>query len=238
MTPDAEAGTIPEIPSGPGQRSQPRQLARVTLAQAAADAVREMIMLGELPVGTRIRQRELAAELRVSRTPMREALSKLASEGLIGTDPSGQAIVCRPSVQELEELYEIRELLEGMAAAHAAAHRRPEDVARLRRIVANLDHAASADEWVRLNAEFHSALYALAGRAELARMIDSLRIRTELYVRILVEAGHSEAAQQDHRDIVEALETGDKEAVRSLVHKHLRRTRDRVAAVIRQQDGS
>ena len=224
-----------EIPSPPPARAQPRRLARVTLAQAAADAVREMIMLGELPVGTRIRQRELAAELHVSRTPMREALSKLASEGLIGADPGGQAIVCRPSVEELEELYEIRELLEGQAAAHAAEHHRPEDVERLRLIVASLDHAPSAEDWVRLNAEFHSALYQLARRAELVRLIDSLRIRTEVYVRILVETGSSEEAQQDHRDIVAALDAGDAGEIRSLVHKHLRHTRDRVAAVIRDQ---
>ncbi|HET8758659.1 MAG TPA: GntR family transcriptional regulator [Solirubrobacteraceae bacterium] len=227
-----------EIPSPASPRPEPRQLARVTLAQAAADAVREMIMLGELPVGSRIRQRELAAQLRVSRTPMREALSKLASEGLIRTDPSGQAIVCRPSVEELEELYEIRQLLEGQAAAHAAEHRRPEDVERLRRIVASLDHAPSADAWVRLNAEFHTALYRLAQRAELVRLIDSLRIRTEVYVRILVETGSSDEAQQDHRDIVAALDAGDADKIRSLVHKHLRHTRDRVAAVIRSQGGS
>jgi len=208
---------------------------RVTLAQAAANAVREMIMVGELPVGARIRQRELAAELNVSRTPMREALSKLASEGLIGTDPSGQAVVCRPSVQELEELYEIREELEGLAAVHAVERRRPEDVDRLRRIISNIDQAASADEWVRLNAEFHQTLYGLAGRAELLKLIESLRRRTEVYVRILVEAGNSPAAQRGHREIVDALEAGDPDRIRSLVRKHLQHTRDRVAAVIVEQ---
>ena len=166
-----------ETPSPPRYRTDQRPLARVTLAQAAADAVREMIMVGELPVGTRIRQRELAAELQVSRTPMREALSKLASEGLIGTDPSGQAVVCRPSVEELEELYEIRESLEGLAAVHAAERRQPQDVERLRRIISDIDRTESADEWVRLNAEFHSTLYGIARRGELLKLIDSLRRR-------------------------------------------------------------
>jgi DNA-binding GntR family transcriptional regulator len=220
----------PSMPSG--DRREPRQLARVTLAQAAADAVREMIVLGELPVGTRIRQRELAAQLRVSRTPMREALSKLASEGLIGSDPSGQAVVCRPSRQELDELYEIRETLEQLAASHAAERRRPEDVERLRRILTRIDQADSADEWVRHNADFHRTLYGLAQRGELAKLIDSLRTRTEVYVRILVEAGRSSEAQQDHREIVDALEAGDSEWIAALVRRHLRRTRDRVAAVI------
>jgi DNA-binding GntR family transcriptional regulator len=210
---------------------------RVTLAQAAANAVREMIMLGELPVGTRIRQRELAAELQVSRTPMREALSKLASEGLIGTDQSGQAVVCRPSVQELQELYEIREALESLAAVHAVDRRRPEDVSRLRRIISHIDQAASADEWVQLNAEFHQTLYGIAGRAELAKLVEALRRRTEVYVRILVEAGNSTGAQRGHREIVDALEAGDRDAISSLVREHLHHTRDRVTAVIEQGGG-
>jgi DNA-binding GntR family transcriptional regulator len=224
-----------ESPAPPLRGAQPRQIARVTLAQAAADAVREMIMLGELPVGTRIRQRELAMELRVSRTPMREALSKLASEGLVVMDPSGQAVVCRSSIEDLEELYEIRQELEAMAAGHATEHCRPEDVEQLRRIIGDIDRASSANEWVRRNAEFHHALYRIAGRTELARLIDSLRVRTEVYVRMLVQSGSGDEAQRDHRDIVDALEAGDADAVRALVRKHLQHTCDRVTAVIREQ---
>jgi DNA-binding GntR family transcriptional regulator len=191
-----------------------------------------MIVAGELAVGSRILQQELAQRLGVSRTPMREALATLQSEGLVAPDTNRQLVVCRPSLAELHEIYEIREELEALAASHAANQREPDDIRELQRILGLIDQAPSSEDWVRLNAEFHSRLYAIARRAELAKLIDSLRTRTEVYVRILVGAGNAEAAQRDHRAIVAALEEGDSEAIANLVRAHLHRTRDRVAEVL------
>jgi DNA-binding GntR family transcriptional regulator len=209
------------------------QLSRVTLAEAAANAIREMIVTGELPVGTRIRQDEFATRLGVSRTPMREALAKLAAEGLVVNDAHRNAVVARPSLAEIEEVYEIREVLEALAASIAAENRTAEDVEELMALVAAIDAAPVGEEWVRRNAEFHSRLYTISGRNELLKLLASLRMRTEVYVRLLVEAGHAVEAQADHRAIVAGVEARDPEATAAVVRRHVRRTYELIAEVIR-----
>ena len=95
-------------------------LTHLTIQQAVADAVRVRIIAGELEAGTRIDQDALAAEFSVSRMPVREALRQLGAEGFVTIVPHRGAIVTALSPGEVEEIYEIRAALEGVAARHAS----------------------------------------------------------------------------------------------------------------------
>lgn len=200
-----------------------------TMADTATAALRELIMSGELPEGSALRQDGLAERLGVSRTPLREAITRLDGEGLVRTDRHRGAVVRKPSAAELTEVYEIRELLE-CHAGHLAADRVTDAaVEHLRTLLAQFEVAASADEWAQLNSRFHNDVYALAERAQLSALIATMRNRSEFYIRVLVSTpGRSQEAEEDHRQILDALERRDARAVEETVRTHLRNT---VAAV-------
>lgn len=198
---------------------------RKTVAEAVTENLREWIVSGVLPVGKVLRQEELARELGVSRTPLREAITHLTVEGLIHNDPHKGAIVRKPTQAELEEAYLIRETLEGLAANLAAERATGADIERLRGILDEFSASSNPDEWARLNTRFHMEVYALSGRQQLCELISSVRNRTELFVRILVtRAGRAEVAHQDHIRIVEALASGDGETAEAETRHHLRST--------------
>lgn len=198
---------------------------RTTLADETARQLRDLILSGELMIGSSLRQDELATRLGVSRTPLREAIAKLSSEGLVRSDPHRGAVVSRPSEAELLELYEIREVLEVLAAERATQNQTPDDVARLRDLTRSFEGITDAGEWARLNTEFHMDLYAVSGRVRLCELIRQLRNQTEAFVRLRVGPPQDrEEAHQDHLRIVEAFAAKDVDAVVEETRAHMRRT--------------
>lgn len=195
---------------------------RVTATEAAADAVRELILSHDLPVGAALHQDDLARRLGVSRTPLREALNRLATEGLVRLDAHHGAVVASPSSEEFLEIYEARKLLETHTGRLAANRCTPADVEDLVELLDGhpgpLDAAAAA----RLNAAFHDRLYAIAGQGVLAEMITGLRNRSEVFVRLLFSAPQrAERAARDHREMVSALADGDENRLMQLIDAHL-----------------
>lgn len=204
---------------------------RRTVASAATDQLREMIMSGALVEGSPLRQDDLAARLGVSRTPLREAIARLEAEGLLRNDPHRGAVVIKPSVQELREVYEIREALEVLAGTLAARNVTREAVGTLHGILDEIDAARSSDEWAHLNTRFHMEMYALARRPQLQELIGQMRNRSELYVRLLVaKPGRSDKAQHEHREILSALEQGRADEVAAAIRRHLRSTVESLAS--------
>ena len=133
-------------------------LTHLTIQQAVADAVRTRIIAGQLSAGTRIDQDALAAEFSVSRMPVREALRQLGAEGFVTIVPHRGAIVTALSPAEVEEIYEIRASLEGVAARHASLRLTADDLDALRKILDTMRNESQIDRWVALNAEFHNAI--------------------------------------------------------------------------------
>ena len=115
----ASSPEVDRRPRGPPRRDA-MALTHLTIQQAVADAVRTRVISGQLPAGTRIDQDALAAEFSVSRMPVREALRQLGAEGFVTIVPHRGAIVTALSPAEVEEIYEIRAALEGVAARHAS----------------------------------------------------------------------------------------------------------------------
>jgi DNA-binding GntR family transcriptional regulator len=223
--------------SGDGMAITP--IERSTVRDAVREALRDLIISGGVPMDVPLRQDELAARLAVSRTPLREALHALASEGLITVDPRRGAMVTTPTVQQLLDLYEIREQLEVLAGRRAidfadAAH--VEEIQQL-----NDEMAAVTDPavWARLNQEFHRRMYEPCPNKELLALIASLSARARFYVGILVSSRPpADGAVHEHADMLEALRRRDADAMEAAIRHHLRSTVAHVAPTLPDQSAS
>jgi DNA-binding GntR family transcriptional regulator len=211
---------------------------RVTTTEAAANAVRALILSHDLPVGTPLRQADLANRLGVSRTPLREALNRLATEGLVRLDPHHGALVAKPSSEELLEIYEARRVLEIHAGRLAARRCAPTDVEELWHLLDRHPGAVDVATAAQENAEFHDRLYAIAQHQVLTELITGLRNRSEPFVRMLFSVPQrTDRAAGEHRQMVSALADGDENRLVLLIDAHLEGTVKDVIPLIYGQDG-
>jgi DNA-binding GntR family transcriptional regulator len=150
---------------------------RVRLDEQAYRSLRRAILRGELAPGERLVQEELAARLGTSRLPVRDALRRLERDGLVEPDGRGTYHVVRWRAEDLTQLYEVRLLLEPVAASKAAARLSAQNLDRLRELHARLEAAAragDADAFVEANYQFHFGLYRASGNQRLVRAIEAL----------------------------------------------------------------
>jgi DNA-binding GntR family transcriptional regulator len=201
-------------------------LAMKTWQAAAVEQLREAIIRGVYRPGQRLKQQELARALGCSPVPIREALHRLAAEGFVVIDPQRGARVADFNSREIEEIYEVRTLLEGRAAERAAERMTPETARRLRAILDKMDSPAIAPvDWVRLNWEFHDGLYATADQEFLRKVISNLRRSMEPYLRLdVAQVGNYTAGRREHRAILQACVRGDGRLAARHTVAHLRRT--------------
>lgn len=204
-------------------------------AEVAARHIRRLITSGEFGAGEVLREDELAERLGMSRTPLREAIARLETEGLVVSRRHRSAVVFKPSTEELREIYEMRIALESLAARLATRTAGPDDVAELERLWKELDATPPGRAWVRLNREFHLRLYRASGRKRLIRLIENLRDQSEPYVRMLVIFGHGPEAQEGHRRMIDAVRAGDGEGAAQATAEHLTATMTTVMAEMEQE---
>ena len=185
------------------------QLSRLNLAEQAANLVREMIVDGRLPAGERINEVHLAARLKISRTPLREALSRLVSEGALRSVARHGFFVRPLSAEEVQSIYPVRALLDP-AALRLTGLPTPERIGRLREINRRLARARSAAEAIRLDDEFHLGLLAGCPNPVLIELIEQFIWRTRRYELGLMASGVNMAgAVAAHGRMLDALEAGD-----------------------------
>ncbi len=204
-----------------------------TAQHRAAAVLRAAILDGELRPGQRVNQEEWAARAGVSLIPLREALNALAGEGLVTHRPRRGYVVTELALDDLEEVYALRRLLESEALRRGVPRATDDDVALLAGAARACRAAArSGDLASRLetNRVFHERLHALAGSRPLSRLIDLLWDSTEAY-RALYYALPGEATRADraHDEIVVAVTARDAEAAVRLQDAH----RDRALARLR-----
>jgi DNA-binding GntR family transcriptional regulator len=197
-----------------------------TWQEAAVEQLREAIIQGAYQPGQRLKQLELARALGCSPVPVREALHRLAAEGFVVIDPQRGARVADFNSQELEEIYEVRTLLEGRAAERAAERMTPQTARHLRIILDKMEAPDIAPiDWVRLNWEFHDGLYAAAEQEFLRKTISSLRRSMEPYLRLdVAQVGNYAAGRREHRAILQACMRGEGKLAARYTVAHLRRT--------------
>ncbi|MCG2839618.1 GntR family transcriptional regulator [Sandaracinobacter sp. RS1-74] len=200
-----------------------------TLSEHVFDIVRERIVTGQLGTEAPIRQDALAAQLGVSKIPVREALARLEQEGLL-TSLANRGYFVKPmSAARRDEIFELRLAIEPAAAARAALRATAADHEAARAAFEALDTAAGenpADVAVR-NRQFHTALVRPGERALTTQLVERLSILAERYVVAhLQPAGRGTRAHQEHWEMLEAWIAGDAPAVERLLAHHIQATLD------------
>jgi DNA-binding GntR family transcriptional regulator len=197
------------------------------LRQSVYEALVELVVEGRLRPGQHLVETELARQLGVSRQPVREALHRLEAEGWVDLRPNQGAFVHVPTDEEVDQLLDVRELLEVETARLAAAAATDGQLARLRLICHEGEAAVEAGDtgrFVAVNTQFHAELAGVAGNAVLAELADIVGRRVRWYYRQVAPVrGHESCAE--HRDLVEAIENGDAERASAIARKHTERTR-------------
>lgn len=193
-----------------------------------ADQLRERILDGRLPPGSRIIQDELAEELNTSRLPVREALRILEARGLVTLRANQGAWVSRMDMRECELNYQIRERLEPFLLAESAPHLSAEDVDELSRLQDRIDQTDDVEKFLVLDRELHWATYRHHEAEELASIVARLWDTTQHYRRAFTRLAGDHRRwiiSSEHRLLIEALRDQDLTTAQRILELHIRRTR-------------
>lgn len=197
----------------------------VSAQQAAHSRLREMIFSGALQAGRALRQEEMARQLGLSRLPIREALNRLVTEGLVELKPRRGFYVVSLNAEEIEDISEMRQMLEGRAGQLATERASKEDADAVDRVVGALDIAiktnAEFDQYAKLNVQFHERLFQSCNRKHLRRHVAMLRDAVAPLIRILAcQPDELHRAQEEHRQLAQYFRRGDAGRVAELCRKH------------------
>lgn len=198
---------------------------RQTVTDLALEAVREKILRGDYPEGAPLRQDALAADLGVSRIPVREALRQLEAEGLVTFSAHHGAVVSSLSLAAIEELFELRSVVEVELLRRAIPALTAADLERAEEILNAYDAAFEAGDvstWGSLNWDFHSTLLLPADRPLTMGVVQNLQNQSDRYMRMQLALTHGEGrAQQEHRAIADAASRGDDQHACALMTAHI-----------------
>lgn len=196
--------------------------ARKTAHELVLEELRRGILSGELAVGSRLVQSELALSMEVSTTPVREALRDLASEGLVRIDPHIGAVVQGLSPAEFDEIYEVRMALEPLAVRRVTSSVTPDLLDRLEQIHKLMQEETNSGIWLQLNRDFHLSYYEAGVSSRLAAIIRSLQDASMMYIGVaLKQPGLISEANNGHGLIIEALRAGDPDRAAEATLQHL-----------------
>jgi DNA-binding GntR family transcriptional regulator len=194
--------------------------------------LREGIASGAYRPNEALRAAAIADELGISRTPVREAFMRLASEGLVDYSPRHGARVVDLRADELHELFELRASVEEIAVRHAAQRATPDDVATLRKLCAachDAVHHEHVDRLIDANVQLHDAINRLSGRERTVELINLLRDRARPYrVLALYDADERRESLAEHDRLVDLIEAGDGDGAAELLREHFARPLARV----------
>lgn len=210
---------------------QPQVRDGVTGARVA-EQLREAILRGAHPPGTRLRQEELAAQFGASRVPVREALRILESEGLITTVANTGAWIARLSLDECVELYQVRERIEPLLLRYSMANLTPAQIDRLAELAEQMRRCGDVERFLVLDRQFHLGSYAGAATTFLAPTVERLWNTTQHYRRAytrLLDTDSNRIVHDEHHMLVTAIREGDADEAERVLFGHIRRTRLQLA---------
>ena len=211
------------------------RIAPTALYQEVAERLRKRIFAHELTPGTWIDEQKLAEEYGISRTPLREALKVLASEGLVDLRPRRGCYVTEISRQDTDDIFPLIALLEGRCASEAAKRAKPADISALKGIHEQLESAARdgrINAFFESNQEFHKKIQELSGNRWLLSVIQDLRKVLKLSrLHSLSLEGRLQQSLDEHRLIMAALQAGDAAKAEKLMHDHLLSGREALAKI-------
>ena len=211
---------------------------RRPLREMAYERLKKRIQRGELKANARLIEQDVAAELRLSRTPVREAISKLEQEGLVDKIPQRGAVVRGITEKEIDEVFGLRMVLESYAAS-LATERIDEEILQQLDVLLDKQHKTleqgNVNRYIQLNTQFHDLIYRASRSDKLYQMINNLRDYFYKYrVLILKMGGMPSISLQDHKKMVQAMRRRDAHKVEELVKEHVLRGRERILREIEE----
>lgn len=213
-------------------------LKAVTKTEAVYNEIRWHILTGQLAPGSTLKQDALARDLGVSVTPVREALRRLESEGLVTFMAHSTVRIPPLSLEELDELYAIRLQLDPFAAKLAAASASPQDARNIFSLLDQTGKGRTARDRFEANRAFHRAVYYASGNLQLGQLLDQLWDRTERYRFVLIQTGIDEhASSTEHAEIARAITEHNGRAAADLLKRHVQRARDLIRGVFEDSAG-
>lgn len=211
-----------------------------TRAQFAYSAIRDMILAGRVPGGGKLVEAELGKQLDLSRTPVREALKRLEADGLIENTGGRGLTVATLSQDQIAELFELREAIEGMAARLAAQRAGYQDILNLRRLIEEQDSIPISDIQRVLSADdrFHRAVHVAAHNRYVLQASETWEAALAVMrITTLPMFAPSPEAREHHRSIFEAIETNDGSAAEEIARMHIRNSRRKRLDILEQLTG-
>ena len=195
------------------------------LREVVCESLREAIRRGILKPGERIMEIQLAEELGVSRTPVREAIRKLELEGYVVMMPRRGTYVANMSIRDINEIFEIRTSLESLSNGLAAEHITDEELEHLQRLLVILGgyiKEGNMEKIVETDIEFHDLMYHAARNQRLVGIISNLRDQlTRFRTLSMSHPGRLEATLEEHKAIVEAIANGDRRSASKAAERHM-----------------
>ncbi|OLB77107.1 MAG: hypothetical protein AUI14_17240 [Actinobacteria bacterium 13_2_20CM_2_71_6] len=190
------------------------------LRDKVVDELRKRIIDGVYEPGDRLTEERLADDFGVSRNPVREAIRVLEAEGFLYAQPRRGAVVARMSVQDIEDLFDVRLSLEALAATLAAERAGPGGAAILTKLLAKAPTTKRIADLAALNTEFHSTICALAGNALLTGLMESLHGRLQWVYRQSAET-RAPYSWAEHEELAAAILAGDVDAAGAAARTHV-----------------
>jgi DNA-binding GntR family transcriptional regulator len=206
---------------------------RIRLVDEVVDLLRERILSGHYPPGTPLRQEQLAAEMNISRTPLREALRMLESEGLVSVSPGRGARVVAGDRERLLAAYELREVIDGLAARLVAARNGAEAGKPLAASIAAQRQALEPWQpraYTSANISFHQTILELSGNEFLVAQLPIVHMTSQVFMPFeVVEHGRATQAVGEHEALLAAITAGNCDEAERLARAHVHRTIDSLA---------
>jgi DNA-binding GntR family transcriptional regulator len=210
------------------------QLRENSLSGVVRHEIERLILSGELPTGSRVNENAVALRLGVSRGPVREACRALVELGLLDLIPNRGVFVRRMDRHDVEEVYDLRAGLTGLAGSLLASKISDSELERLRTLVDEMDSAAEAGDFRRfypVNLEFHDVILQLTGNSRLIKSYRSLVKEFQLFrTHGLVQSDALRESNQEHRAILSALESRDARVAYDASFQHVQHGKQRMFA--------
>jgi len=223
-----------------GEVFKDANLLPVPVRERAYEALKDAIIRGHLRPGQRLLEAQLAEMLHISRTPLREAILKLESEGFVQRRSSGGAQVRPLSAGEARDLYAIREVLEGLAVREAAERISPaqlEQLARLTRELEAIEDSGDVQRIATVGEQFHQVILEASGNRHLAEHLRLLRDQIQRYrYQTIQVAGRGRAAAGEHAALLAVLRRGDPEQAEQVMRQHVRQAWRSMLSRLREID--
>lgn len=205
------------------------------LSDKAYHLIRHKIITLELPPLSAIDEQALMQDLQLGRTPIREALQRLAVEDLVFFAPRRGIFVSEISITDLQKIFEARLMLEGFCARLAAQRATPEQLAQMESLIDALDRVKPGDSraLMAIDERFHEALYEAADNefiADTSRRLHALSFR--LWHLVLDRLGNVRAAMDQHVEIAEAIKAGDAQEAEAVIQRHISEFQQEIKAVL------